>query len=68
VRLSGARVSARVLDHTPRVLSVQNLVDEHGAEFKWNPKDGATLLLHGKLHRLPIKSGVPLLAMPVINT
>ena len=62
----GEAVQARVLESTPRVLSVHQLVRDHGAKFEWDV-DGARLLLHGRLYRLPIKQGVPLLALPSIE-
>ena len=58
----GTTVMARVLDKTPRALSVQQLVDEQGASFTWTPIEGAVLVLTGVAHYLPIKQGVPLLA------
>jgi hypothetical protein len=64
----GTHVIARVLDKTPRVLSVQQLVEQEGASFSWTPAEGAVLVLRGVKHRLPIKQGVPLLALPSVMT
>jgi hypothetical protein len=65
----GRSVCARVLDSTPRVLSVQYLVEQEGASFSWTPQSGAQLLIDGEMHKLPVKQGVPLLALPatVVN-
>ena len=62
----GSTVESRVLSSTPRVLSVHYLVTQRGATFSWSPNSGASLLLDGKLHHLPVKQGVPLLALPAI--
>lgn len=62
----GAAVSARVLKNTPRVLSVAKLVEEHGATFTWS-REGAKLLLDGVWIDLPVKAGVPLLAVPAVT-
>ena len=66
VRLFQGDVVARVLEDSPRVLSVNRLVTEHGAEFHWD-SGGAYLIIGGKRIDLPVKSGVPLLAMPVVE-
>ena len=63
----GAAVSARVLKNTPRVLSVAKLVEEHGATFTWS-REGPKLLLDGVWINLPVKAGVPLLAVPAVTT
>jgi hypothetical protein len=63
----GHDVCTRVLHRTPRVLSVQQLVEKHGATFSWTPKDGAVLELRGVKHHLPVKQGVPLLALPAFD-
>ena len=62
----GAEVCARVLKDTPRVLSVAKLVTEHGATFTWD-RDGPRLWLDGEWIKLPVKSGVPLLAVPALK-
>jgi len=54
----------RVLKSTPRVLSVYKLVKE-GAKLAWD-QDGVRLTFNGVTHELPIKSGVPLLALPSV--
>ena len=59
-------VNAQVLEKTPRVLSVCKLVNEQGARFVWDPH-GASLEVNGRKFALPVKQGVPLLAMPVIK-
>ena len=62
----GAEVCARVLKDTPRVLSVAKLVTEHGATFTWD-RDGPRLWLDGEWIKLPVRSGVPLLAVPALK-
>jgi hypothetical protein len=62
----GCTLTARVFKATPRVLSVQKLVEEHDAKFNWD-RTGATLQMHGKMHHLPVKQGVPLLALPSVS-
>ena len=59
----GETFETRVLEQTPRVLSVQQLVDKLGATFV-SDDDRARLSLGGKVYTLPVKQGVPLLALP----
>ena len=62
----GASVSARVLEDTPRVLSVDRLVNEHGAKFEWD-SNAPRLFLDGVWTQLPVKSGVPFLGVPAVS-
>ena len=64
VRRLGLWVVAWVLEATPLVLSVDDLVDNHGFEFDWKKKAGqsrATLSSGGRKINLPIRLGVPCL-------
>ena len=61
VRALGEEAEVRVLPKTPRVLSVSKLVED-GAEFWWTG-EGAFLQYKGKVHKLPVQKGVPLLAI-----
>ena len=63
----GQFLESRVLDKTPRVLSVQQLVSKQGASFSWSP-EGAKLVVHGKTYYLPVKQGVPLLALTAVES
>ena len=59
--LDNIKLPLRVLNKTPRVLSVAQLV-ELGGEFSWTRAHGAVLTLNGRRHELQIQNGVPLLA------
>jgi hypothetical protein len=63
--LGNMECEVRVLEKTPRVLSVGQLV-ENGAEFWWN-QDGPRLRWQGAEHRLQVYKGVPLLAVPALT-
>ena len=57
-------VVAWVLESTPLVLSVDDLVENHGFEFEWKKKAGrnrAVLSSEGRKFDLPIRLGVPCL-------
>ena len=64
--LDDLAVDVRVLKQTPRVLSVQKLVED-GASFVWD-EHGARLLHNGKLHNLIVTQGVPLLSLPCVGS
>ena len=55
----------RVLNKTPRVLSVHKLV-ERGGEFCWNDK-GAFLKYNGITYELDVQKGVPLMTVAVAH-
>ena len=59
--LGGIEINSRVLQRTPRVLSVHQLV-KVGAKFAWD-SSGAWLQLNGIWYPLIVQHGVPLLAM-----
>ena len=51
---------------TPRILSVQQIVENDGAFFSQTLMEGAALTLNGVEHCIPIKHGVPLLALSAL--
>jgi hypothetical protein len=57
----GIRVEAWVLEDTPLVLSLENLIKEHGCDFGWSNLDvkRAWLKKGTKTIELPICQGVP---------
>ena len=56
-------VTAWVLDSTPLVLSVNDLVENHGYEFRWKKtlQKKAELRKGTRQIKLPVKLGVPCL-------
>ena len=63
--LGGDEFEVRVLPDTPNVLSVAQLVEQHGATFYWSTAHGALLTYKGP-HQLEVQQGVPLLALAAL--
>ena len=66
VGLLGTVVETRVLDSTPRMLSVAQLVAA-GNKFVWD-SSGASLTTEDGVIDLEVKQGVPLLSLPAVPT
>ena len=56
-----ADVEAWILEDTPLVLGLRNLIKEHGCRFTWACADKARLRRGAKSVELPVMQGVPVL-------
>ena len=64
--LDDQTITCRVLDRTPRVLSVAKLVDE-GFAFMWNERGAFLRTPNGIWKNLEVQMGVPLIALPALD-
>ena len=67
VRMLDKYVEARVLEGTPRVLSVERLVKDFDARLAWDAR-GCNLEFGNSIIELIVEQGVPNLALPVTSS
>ena len=70
IKLGGMSINARVLERTPKVLSIGRLVQDKGWTFEWSSKDPSVPRLiepNGDIHRLEVEGYVPVCAAPALE-